>query len=110
MVSQYTPSPSDRTLGQMAAIALLRRQPNMCDDCGEDKSEFLPVSVRVTNLLYLIDALGLNELELSDLSAGIYNRMDLIREITPKDDGFDVSSLVESHRRDAQPNAYDDDF
>jgi hypothetical protein len=48
----------------------------MCNDCDDD----IQVSTRVTNLLYLIDELGLNQLEMSDLSAGIYNRMDWVRE------------------------------
>jgi hypothetical protein len=48
----------------------------MCNDCDDD----IQVSTRVTNLLYLIDELGLNELEMGDLSAGIYNRMDWVRE------------------------------
>jgi hypothetical protein len=49
----------------------------MCDECDDDKSEYLPTSGRVTNLLFLIDELGLNQLELSDLSAGVYNRMNI---------------------------------
>jgi hypothetical protein len=48
----------------------------MCNDCDDD----IQVSTRVTNLLYLIDELGLNQLEMSDLSAGIHNRMDWVRE------------------------------
>ena len=50
--------------------------------CIEEDEEisFRPVSIRVTNLLYLIDELGLNQFEMSDLSAGIYNRMDWVHK------------------------------
>ncbi|WP_019499155.1 hypothetical protein [Pseudanabaena sp. PCC 6802] len=50
------------------------------DDCDEEAIAFVQVSTRVTNLLFLIDELGLNQFEMSDLSAGIYNRMDWIHE------------------------------
>jgi hypothetical protein len=48
----------------------------MCKDYEEEAIAYLPVSSRVTNLLFTIDELGLNESEMSDLSAGIFNRMD----------------------------------
>lgn len=48
----------------------------ICDDEAGD----VPVSTRVTNLLYLIDELGLNQFEMSDLSTALYNRMDWVRE------------------------------
>jgi hypothetical protein len=47
----------------------------MCKDYEKEAIAYLPVSSRVTNLL-MIDELGLNESEMSDLSAGIFNRMD----------------------------------
>jgi hypothetical protein len=53
----------------------------MCNDCDDD----IQVSTRVTNLLYLIDELGLNQFEMSDLSAGIYNRMDWVRDEAQED-------------------------
>ena len=53
---------------------------NDCEDCDEEAIAFVQVSTRVTNLLFLIDELGLNHFEMSDLSAGIYNRMDWVHE------------------------------
>jgi hypothetical protein len=55
----------------------------MCNDdndCDDGAIAFVQVSSRVTNLLFLIDELGLNQLEMSDLSAGIYNRMDWVHK------------------------------
>jgi hypothetical protein len=43
--------------------------------CNADADD-VPVSTRVTNLIYLIDELALNQLELSDLSAALYYRME----------------------------------
>jgi hypothetical protein len=62
--------------------------------CIKDEAiAFVQVSSRVTNLLYLIDELGLNQCEMSDLSAALYNRMDWL-EIKPQ----------------VVPAAYDEDF
>jgi hypothetical protein len=44
----------------------------MCNDDDDD----VQVSQSVTNLIYLIDELALNQLELIDLSAALYYRME----------------------------------